>query len=223
MTAYKYCISKNGINLERDSFRFLSGPQDCDEDKNDITFETHRFNLEEVFSSIREDLKDEPDFCEIYYRSYVYPKVVDHIFNFCTMFRDQHTNFYIGLEDSKNDSTTVSCNIDIRLYWTGKEDDKAALLDSLKNQTIVVYDDEEPHVFGDERLSIHVSAVEDSTIFTLNSIYNGHKTFYTDECVVCMDNHPNVLYCNCGHISTCGYLDLYIIALYVRRIVTLLE
>ena len=25
-----------------------------------------------------------------------------------------------------------------------------------------------------------------------------------DKCVICYDKEPNVLFCNCGHISVCG-------------------
>ena len=32
---------------------------------------------------------------------------------------------------------------------------------------------------------------------------NEVKTFKTDDCVICLDNKPNVLFCNCGHICVC--------------------
>ena len=34
---------------------------------------------------------------------------------------------------------------------------------------------------------------------TINKI----KTFKTDECVICLENKNNVLFCNCGHICVC--------------------
>ena len=33
---------------------------------------------------------------------------------------------------------------------------------------------------------------------------NENKTFKSDECAVCMSNPPNVLFCNCGHLSICS-------------------
>ena len=39
---------------------------------------------------------------------------------------------------------------------------------------------------------------EDDTI-TINEI----KTYKTDECVICLENKTNVLFCNCGHICVC--------------------
>ena len=34
-------------------------------------------------------------------------------------------------------------------------------------------------------------------------IINEVKTFKTDECVICLENKNNVLFCNCGHICVC--------------------
>ena len=39
---------------------------------------------------------------------------------------------------------------------------------------------------------------EDGAI-TINEI----KTYKTDECVICLENKTNVLFCNCGHICVC--------------------
>ena len=35
-------------------------------------------------------------------------------------------------------------------------------------------------------------------------IINPSKIFKSDECIICMDNKPNILFCNCGHISICA-------------------
>ena len=32
---------------------------------------------------------------------------------------------------------------------------------------------------------------------------NAEKTFEIDECVVCMECKPTVLFCDCGHICLC--------------------
>ena len=34
-------------------------------------------------------------------------------------------------------------------------------------------------------------------------VINLFKIFKSDECIVCMTNKPNVLFCNCGHVSYC--------------------
>ena len=36
---------------------------------------------------------------------------------------------------------------------------------------------------------------------------NENKTFKPDTCIICVDNVPNVIYCNCGHIPTCSECD----------------
>ena len=38
---------------------------------------------------------------------------------------------------------------------------------------------------------------------TVNDKINTDKTFKSDECVICLSNPPNVLFCNCGHIAIC--------------------
>ena len=34
------------------------------------------------------------------------------------------------------------------------------------------------------------------------------KTFKTDECVICLSSSPNIIYTDCGHISTCESCEL---------------
>ena len=31
-------------------------------------------------------------------------------------------------------------------------------------------------------------------------VINVTKTFKTEECVICIENEPNILFCNCGHL-----------------------
>ena len=38
-------------------------------------------------------------------------------------------------------------------------------------------------------------------------IINSSQTFKLDECVICLTNLPNILYCNCGHIPICKKCD----------------
>ena len=37
---------------------------------------------------------------------------------------------------------------------------------------------------------------------------NNEKTFKSDECVICLTNPPNVLFCNCGHLCLCVECDV---------------
>ena len=34
-------------------------------------------------------------------------------------------------------------------------------------------------------------------------IINIEKTFKEDNCVICLEKQPNVLFCNCGHLCVC--------------------
>ena len=36
---------------------------------------------------------------------------------------------------------------------------------------------------------------------------NTDKSFKSDECVTCLTNPPNILFCNCGHIPICVECD----------------
>ena len=38
-------------------------------------------------------------------------------------------------------------------------------------------------------------------------IINSSQTFKSDECIICLNNPPHVLYCNCGHIPICKECD----------------
>ena len=43
-----------------------------------------------------------------------------------------------------------------------------------------------------------------------NTVYNKintDKAFKSDECVICITNPPNVLFCNCGHLCLCKECD----------------
>ena len=36
-----------------------------------------------------------------------------------------------------------------------------------------------------------------------NEHINTSKTFRTEECLICTDNLPNVIFCDCGHLCVC--------------------
>ena len=43
-------------------------------------------------------------------------------------------------------------------------------------------------------------------LFFINNnkkIINSEKNFKEDECVICLTNPPNILFCNCGHVALC--------------------
>ena len=40
---------------------------------------------------------------------------------------------------------------------------------------------------------------EEEEVKQINTV----QTFKSNECVICLTNQPNVLFCNCGHIAIC--------------------
>ena len=39
--------------------------------------------------------------------------------------------------------------------------------------------------------------------YSYNQRINANKTFKTEECLICVENKPNVLFCGCGHLCVC--------------------
>ena len=39
--------------------------------------------------------------------------------------------------------------------------------------------------------------------FEYEGIINEEKTFKPEECMICLDKEPNVMFCSCGHICIC--------------------
>ena len=50
-----------------------------------------------------------------------------------------------------------------------------------------------------ERVEYPSDFEDEDDVITINEI----KTYKTDECVICLENKTNVLFCNCGHICVC--------------------
>ena len=44
---------------------------------------------------------------------------------------------------------------------------------------------------------------EEEPLFEKPKVINLFKIFKSDECIICMDNKPNILFCNCGHLCEC--------------------
>ena len=65
-------------------------------------------------------------------------------------------------------------------------------------------EDENEEVGEDEEIEPEENSEdEDSDEETINA----DKTFKFDECVICLTNRPNVLFCNCGHLCLCIECD----------------
>ena len=51
---------------------------------------------------------------------------------------------------------------------------------------------------NNELIVSHTEPIPEDT-----KVINIFKIFKSDECIICMTNKPNVLFCNCGHLSYC--------------------
>ena len=195
MTAYEMSITQNGITIKRDKFRVFWDYMDTPEEDETTTCQCHRFDISEVFLSIKEDNNDDEYYNNESCKRDIYKKLIDHIFSFITEFRDRNLLFLIGLEDTHWPGHKIRYT-DIKLTWDGKLESKSSFFQSLEIQ--VNQTDNENGEFDTEMLSIQVLSV-----LTTYEIYNGNKTFKQEECCACMTNKTNVLFCNCGHICIC--------------------
>ena len=66
------------------------------------------------------------------------------------------------------------------------------------------------NIFSDTRDDIKLVIIAQEVATLVNSAkqpeqkINKNKTFKNGECVVCLLNPPNVLFCSCGHICICS-------------------
>ena len=51
---------------------------------------------------------------------------------------------------------------------------------------------------NNELIVSHTEPIPEDT-----KVINLFKIFKSDECIICLTNKPNVLFCNCGHVSYC--------------------
>ena len=65
------------------------------------------------------------------------------------------------------------------------------------------------HIFGpianhEEENKTEEYEPEDEEDEEEEKVINVTKTFKTEECVICIENGPNILFCNCGHLCICN-------------------
>ena len=57
------------------------------------------------------------------------------------------------------------------------------------------------------RLEVNHDSGEEEESEEEEPIINKDKSFKSDECVICLTNPSNILFCNCGHIAICVECD----------------
>ena len=58
-------------------------------------------------------------------------------------------------------------------------------------------------VLLNEQVAIQHFRQEDLTYNNNNKIINTENFFKENECIICLTNPPNILFCNCGHLCVC--------------------
>ena len=91
-------------------------------------------------------------------------------------------------------------NTEIKLCW----DWSISLSNYLRNEIENMYEDDD-FLYTNNNVKLIVMAQE---VLYLeknkhNKKINKNKTYKIKECVICLINSPNVLFCDCGHICVC--------------------
>ena len=127
--------------------------------------------------------------------------------NITTVNTDIHTNNYSdSLEDSsflkfyneKELSESHTINIANNLYLFYLE---------ISLDTFYVFDSYEDYVLSIEELEENGEVFVNTQTRKSEEKINSSQTFKTDECVICLNNPPHVLFCNCGHLCICKECD----------------
>ena len=73
--------------------------------------------------------------------------------------------------------------------------------------TFYVCDSYEDYVLSFEELEENGEAFVNTQTRESEEKNNSSQTFKSNECVICLTNSPNILFCNCGHIPICKECD----------------
>ena len=84
--------------------------------------------------------------------------------------------------------------ISTRIVWQIHTMQEITFMEPIRDIKLVIIGQEEQLLRGILRTLDDVTARET----------NENKMFKSDECVVCMSNPPNVLFCNCEYLSICS-------------------
>ena len=106
-------------------------------------------------------------------------KHLRYSFNFCYT-KDNNKYYFENVKITLNTSYDFRhMDYDFYFYAISELENKGELIISHTEPTLEDEDEEKP------------------------KIINLFKIFKSDECIICMDNKPNILFCNCGHLCEC--------------------
>ena len=84
---------------------------------------------------------------------------------------------------------------DINLFIDDMEDDRRFFMDELEEKVRLTVVKIEIRDLGDSRSDDNPKE---------EILINSFRTFKLEQCVICLEKEPKVLFCNCGHICICG-------------------
>ena len=129
--------------------------------------------------------------CIIYCGGEYYDLLIKLYFNTSELVLDNSINvYYDGLFKNPlnviNDNIMETRSFGYCLFFT----------DTFKLELILRQNTNNQYYTSDEE-------EEEEKILPDKTPINDFKTFKVEQCVICLENIPNVLFCNCGHICVC--------------------
>ena len=153
--------------------------------------EFHTYNIDEVFHNVKKNITKKEVFEKLYYHIFY------HILK--PQYRYKNYIFLLCLEE-KTDENIKMLDIEIKLGWNWS----IPLGNYLRNEIENMYEDDDFHYTNNNvKLIIMAQEVPSLENHKHNKKINKNKTYKIKECVICLVNLPNVLFCNCGHICLC--------------------
>ena len=149
--------------------------------------------------------------------NYNFLKRMQHFITICSVKKKKKNEngsvCYFDICFCQENGENIHCVFYLSLYSTIEPNDFFSLLNSEINRRM----DSFSYTFPTQpfKLSLSICVHMGLLPFELRSgeeceeeskeepIINIEKSFKSDECVICLTNLPNVLFCNCGHLCIC--------------------
>ena len=122
-------------------------------------------------------------------------------------YRHKKYIFVLCLEE-KTEENIKRIDIEIKLGWHGDHIRTIPLYESIENEIENIYEDDDFDgffLYTNNNVKLVIIAQERPSLEENNEIkkININKIYKIKECVICLTNPPNVLFCDCGHICIC--------------------
>ena len=157
--------------------------------------EFYTYNIDKLFQITKENMT----------KKEVFKKLVRHIVCHILMPQYRYKNYiFVLCLEEKTDENIKMLDIEIKLGWHGDHIRARPLFQSLRDEIENIYEDDD-FLYTNNNVKLVIMAQEVSSLekHKHNKKINKNKTYKIKECVICLVNSPNVLFCNYGHICLC--------------------